>query len=57
LAAWRLERVGGKLYIYSGRPFLSSPTARSPGLLSATTGGTILADLLDPTILGIHCTA
>jgi hypothetical protein len=48
--------IGGKLYIYSGRPF-SVTNSQIPGLLSATTGGTILADLLDPTILGIHCTS
>jgi hypothetical protein len=52
LGGWTL---GGKLYIYSGRPF-SVTNSQIPGLLSATTGGSILADLLDPTILGIHCT-
>lgn len=52
LGGWTL---GGKLYLYSGRPF-SVTNSQIPGLVSATFGGTVLADLLDPTILGLHCT-
>lgn len=51
LGGWIL---GGKLYLYSGRPF-SVTNSQIPGLLSATFGGTVLADLLDPTILGANC--
>lgn len=47
--------VGAKLYAYSGRPF-SATNSQIPGLLSATYGGSILADLLDPGLLGKHCT-
>jgi hypothetical protein len=47
--------VGTKLYAYSGRPF-SATNSQIPGLLSATFGGTVLADLLDPGLLGKHCT-
>ena len=47
--------VGIKLYAYSGRPF-SVTNGQIPGLLSATFGGSVLADLLDPSLLGKHCT-
>ena len=47
--------VGTKLYAYSGRPF-SATNSQIPGLLSATFGGSVLADLLDPSLLGKHCT-
>jgi len=47
--------VGGKIYAYSGRPF-SVTNSQIPGLLSASFGGTVLADLLDSSLLGIHCT-
>jgi carboxypeptidase family protein/TonB-dependent receptor-like protein len=52
LGGWTL---GSKLYLYSGRPF-SVTNSQIPGLLSTSFGGTVLADLLDPSILGIHCT-
>jgi hypothetical protein len=47
--------IGAKLYLYSGRPF-SATNSQIPGNLSSTFGGTILADLLTPGLLGIHCT-
>lgn len=47
--------VGAKVYAYSGRPF-SATNSQIPGLLSSTFGGSVLADLLNPTLLGIHCT-
>jgi len=47
--------IGSKLYLYSGRPF-SVTNSQIPGLLSSSFGGTVLADLLDPTILGASCT-
>lgn len=52
LGGWTL---GSKLYLYSGRPF-SVSNSQIPGLLAPTFGGSVLADLLDPSILGIHCT-
>jgi hypothetical protein len=45
---------GGKLYLYSGRPF-SITNSQIPGLLSTTFGGTVLADVLDPGLAGKHC--
>jgi len=47
--------IGAKLYAYSGRPF-SATNSQIPGLLSASFGGTVLADLLDPSLLGKQCT-
>jgi hypothetical protein len=47
--------VGAKLYLYSGRPF-SATNSQIPGDLSSTLGGSVLADLLNPSLLGIHCT-
>jgi hypothetical protein len=47
--------VGAKLYLYSGRPF-SATNSQIPGDLSSTFGGAVLADLLNPSLLGIHCT-
>jgi hypothetical protein len=51
LGGWTL---GGKLYVYSGRPF-SVTNSQIPGLLSSTFGGSILAHSLDPTMVGTHC--
>lgn len=51
LGGWTL---GGKLYLYSGRPF-SVTNSQIPGLLSSTFGGTVLADLLDSGLVGKHC--
>jgi Carboxypeptidase regulatory-like domain/TonB-dependent Receptor Plug Domain len=45
---------GGKLYLYSGRPF-SVTNSQIPGLLSPTFGGPVLADVVDPSISGKHC--
>ena len=46
--------VGVKFYAYTGRPF-SVTNGQLGGQISGTFSGTILADLLDPTALGIHC--
>jgi hypothetical protein len=51
LGGWTL---GGKLYLYSGRPF-SVTNSQIPGLLSSTFGGTVLADVLDPSLAGKDC--
>jgi hypothetical protein len=40
---------GGKLYLYSGRPF-SVTNSQIPGNLSTTFGGTVLSDLLSPNL-------
>jgi hypothetical protein len=45
---------GSKLYLYSGRPF-SVTNSQIPGNLSSTFGGTVLADLLDPSLANKHC--
>jgi hypothetical protein len=47
--------VGLKLFAYTGRPF-SVTNCQLGGQIAATFSGTILADLLDPTALGKHCT-
>ena len=53
LGGWTL---GGKLYLYSGRPFSVTnskiPTSFGNTLFGA---GTILADTLDPDAIGTHC--
>jgi hypothetical protein len=52
LGGWTL---GSKIYLYSGRPF-SVTNSQIPGLLSANVGTTVLADLLDPSLLFRGCT-
>jgi Carboxypeptidase regulatory-like domain/TonB-dependent Receptor Plug Domain len=50
-------KFGGKIYLYSGRPFsvtdggINGATAG----LSSTFSGSILADLIQPGVLGTHC--
>ncbi|MBV9225440.1 MAG: TonB-dependent receptor [Acidobacteriaceae bacterium] len=48
--------LGTKMYLYSGRPF-SVVNSQIPGLLSTNfgSGAAIVADLLNPSILGISC--
>jgi hypothetical protein len=48
--------IGAKVYAYSGRPF-SVTNSQLGGQIAATFSGTILADLLDPSALGKHCTS
>ncbi len=49
-------KVGGKVYLYSGRPFTvtDSGIASSHGF-SSTFSGTVLADTLVPGVVGTHC--
>ena len=49
-------KVGGKVYVYSGRPFTvtDSGIASAHGF-SSTYSGTELADTLVPGVVGIHC--
>jgi hypothetical protein len=48
--------VGGKLYLYSGRPF-SVTNSRIPSSFGISTfgSGNVLADTLDPNAIGTHC--
>jgi hypothetical protein len=48
--------VGAKFYAYSGRPF-SVTNGQLGGQINANFSGTILADLVDPTALGKHCSS
>jgi hypothetical protein len=48
--------VGGKLYLYSGRPFTVIDSGVSPAnVFSSTFSGTVLADTTSPSVLGLHC--
>jgi Carboxypeptidase regulatory-like domain/TonB-dependent Receptor Plug Domain len=51
LSGWT---VSGKIYLYSGRPF-SAINSQIPGQLSSTFGGTVLAQPIDPSVVGTHC--
>jgi hypothetical protein len=48
--------LGVKFFAYSGRPF-SASNGQLGGQINANFSGTILADVTDPSIIGIHCTA
>jgi hypothetical protein len=48
--------VGVKAFAFSGRPLSVSNTTLG-GQISANFSGTILSDLVDPTILGKHCSS
>ena len=54
LGGWKL---GGKVYLYSGRPFTVTNSAINTANdgLSSTFSGSVLADLVTPTTLGTHC--
>jgi hypothetical protein len=47
--------IGSKVFAYTGRPF-SVTNSQLGGQIAATFSGTILADVLDPTVFGKHCT-
>lgn len=51
LAGWNL---GYKIFLYSGRPF-SATDSKIPSRLSATTGSTFLADVINPSVVGTSC--
>jgi hypothetical protein len=50
-------KLGGKLYLYSGRPFsvTDSGINGSTQGLSSTFSGTVLADTINPAVIGTHC--
>ena len=48
--------IGAKVYAYTGRP-ISVTNTQLGGQISATFSGNILADILDPSVLGKHCTS
>jgi hypothetical protein len=59
LGGWKL---GGKVYLYSGRPFsvtnsaiTSTSSALSSNGVSSTFSGSVLADLINPAAVGRHC--
>jgi hypothetical protein len=51
LSGWT---TSGKIYLYSGRPF-SVINSQIPGQLSSTFGGQVLAQPIDPSVVGTHC--
>jgi hypothetical protein len=53
VSGWTL---GGKVYLYSGRPFTVTDSGiSSTNVFSSSFSGTVLADTANPTVLGIHC--
>jgi hypothetical protein len=53
LGAWKF---GGKLYLYSGRPFTVIDSGVSTAnVFSSSFGGTVLADTATQSVLGLHC--
>lgn len=55
LSGWTL---GGKVYLYSGRPFTVTDSGISTtNTFSSSFSGTVLADTANPSVPGIHCGA
>lgn len=53
LSGWKL---GGKIYLYSGRPFTVTDSGISAtNVFSSSFSGTVLADTTNPSVVGIHC--
>jgi hypothetical protein len=53
LSGWK---VGGKVYLYSGRPFTVTDSGISAkNVFSSSFTGTVLADTVNPSVLGTHC--
>ncbi len=53
LSGWK---VGGKIYLYSGRPFTVIDSGISAkNVFSSSFTGTVLADTVVPTVVGTHC--
>jgi Carboxypeptidase regulatory-like domain/TonB-dependent Receptor Plug Domain len=53
LSGWK---VGGKIYLYSGRPFTVIDSGISAkNVFSSSFTGTVLADTVVPTAIGAHC--
>jgi hypothetical protein len=53
LSGWK---VGGKIYLYSGRPFTVTDSGVSArNVFSSSFSGTVLADTANPSVLGKHC--
>jgi hypothetical protein len=49
-------KVGGKVYLYSGRPFsVTNSGISSANVFSSSFTGTVLADTATPSVLGTHC--
>jgi hypothetical protein len=53
LGGWK---IGGKIYLYSGRPFTVIDSGiSSTNVFSSSFTGTVLADIATPSVLGLHC--
>ncbi len=49
-------KLGGKVYLYSGRPFTVTDSGVSTAnIFSSSFSGTVLADTANTSVLGIHC--
>jgi len=46
---------GSKFYLYSGRPFSVTNSKVASSFGTTTFGGTVLADVLNPDVVGTHC--
>ncbi len=52
-SGWKL---GGKVYLYSGRPFsVTDSGIAAVNVFSSSFSGTVLADTANPTVIGRHC--
>ncbi|MBB6145052.1 hypothetical protein HNQ77_003008 [Silvibacterium bohemicum] len=53
LSGWKF---GGKIYLYSGRPFTVTDSGISAkNVFSSSFSGTVLADTANPSVIGVHC--
>jgi hypothetical protein len=49
-------KLGGKVYLYSGRPFTVTDSGISTtNTFSSSFSGTVLADVATPSVIGTHC--
>jgi hypothetical protein len=49
-------KLGGKVYLYSGRPFtVTNSGVSSVNVFSSSFTGTVLADTANPSVIGLHC--
>jgi hypothetical protein len=49
-------KLGGKMYLYSGRPFaVTNSGVSTANVFSSSFTGTVLADTINNSVLGIHC--
>ncbi|MFT4113353.1 carboxypeptidase regulatory-like domain-containing protein [Silvibacterium sp.] len=49
-------KLGGKVYLYSGRPFtVTNSGISTANVFSSSFSGTVLANTTNPSVIGIHC--